>query len=153
MAPVRGRRYSSVQRVAATVLVSALASNGCATTGALLQRESTAVSKEAAAAPQPSATYAHYVRSLPIGSRVNVALRSGERLDAVLIAVEESIVVLMPRTRIPEPERRVAMNEIARIELHASEGMGAGKAILIGVAAGGAAMLTILLITLSAGWD
>ena len=151
MTPLRSRSPATRHLVAATV-ASALALNGCAAREAFL-RQSVGPAASERAAPQPSESYVRYIQSLPIGSRVKVALRSGERLDAVLVAADDSGVLVKPRTRIPEPERRIAMSEIASIELHASEGMGVGKAILIGVAAGGAAILTILLITLSAGWD
>jgi hypothetical protein len=102
---------------------------------------------------QPSESYVKYIKSLPIGSRVQLALRDGERVDAVLVAVDDSGVLLKPRTRIPEPERHIPMTQIATIELYTARGMGVGKAILIGVAAGGAAILTILFVAIATGWD
>jgi hypothetical protein len=56
--------------------------------------------------------------------------------------------MLKPRTRIPEPLRRVPLGDITSIEVEtASGGIGAGKAAAIGVASGAAAFLTLLLVS------
>jgi hypothetical protein len=152
MTLIESRRRRTAHGVVAATIASALAFNGCAARGEFLRQRAVAQSGETTSQP-PSETYVRYIRSLPVGSRVKVALHRGARLDAVLVAADDAGVIVKPRTRIPEPERGIPMSEIASIELHASEGMGVGKAILIGVAAGGGAIPTILFITLATGWD
>jgi hypothetical protein len=148
----RAHTRPPVARSAAIVaMAAALALNGCAARGSFFQEHGTAQARDRLAGPSES--YVKYIKSLPVGSHVKVALRDGERIDAVLVAADDSGVLLQPRTRIPEPERHVDISEIATIELHTSHGMGVGKAILIGVAAGGAAILTILFVAIATGWD
>ena len=85
-----------------------------------------------------------YVSSLPIGSTVKVRLTSGEKFNATLMLVEPTSVVLKPKTRLVEPARTVPIKEIVSIDVVNNSGIGAGKAILIGAAAGAAAFFGIL---------
>jgi hypothetical protein len=81
------------------------------------------------------------------GSQVNVQLRSGQRFRAVLVEAEPDAIVLLPKTRLAVPVQKVRYEEIAALERREA-GTGVGKAVAIGVAAGGAAFLGMLLIAL-----
>jgi hypothetical protein len=113
----RAHTRPPVARSAAIVaMAAALALNGCAARGSFFQQHGTAPARDRLAGPSES--YVKYIKSLPVGSHVKVALRDGERIDAVLVAADDSGVLLQPRTRIPEPERHVDISEIATIEPH-----------------------------------
>ena len=83
------------------------------------------------------------------GSQVNVQLRNGQRFRAVLVAAEPDAVVLLPKTRLAVPVQQVRYEEIAALERRETGGgVGAGKAVAIGVAAGAAVFLGMLLVAL-----
>jgi hypothetical protein len=84
---------------------------------------------------------------LEAGTQVNVELRSGQRFHAVLVRSDAEALVLLPKTRIAVPVQAVRYEEIASLERREG-GVGAGKAVAIGVAAGAAAFLGMLLIAL-----
>jgi len=70
-------------------------------------------------------------------------MRGGERLKAVLFSADEAGVRVKPAARVPEPSRRIAYDQIERIERkrdHVSIGKYAG----IGSAIGAAALLLLL---------
>lgn len=83
------------------------------------------------------------VEQIPIGATVTLRTRDGERLKAVLFSADETGVRVKPATRVPEPSRRIAYDQIERIERkrdHVSVGKYAG----IGSAIGAAALLLLL---------
>ena len=83
------------------------------------------------------------VEQIPIGATVTLRLRDGERLKAVLFSADETGVRVKPATRVPEPSRQIAYNQIERIERkldHVSVGKYAG----IGSAIGAAVLLLLL---------
>jgi hypothetical protein len=81
------------------------------------------------------------------GSQVHVQLRSGQRFRAVLIAADADALVLLPKTRLAVPVQKIRYEEIAALERREA-GTGVGKAVAIGVAAGAATFLGMLLIAL-----
>ena len=81
------------------------------------------------------------------GSQVNVQLHSGQRFRAVLVRADQESLVLLPKTRLAVPVQTIKYEEIAALERREA-GVGAGKAVAIGVAAGAAAFLGMLLIAL-----
>jgi hypothetical protein len=83
------------------------------------------------------------VERIPIGATVKVRTRDGEQLKAVLFSADESGIRIKAATRVPEPSRRIAFDEIERIERdqdHVSVGKYAG----VGSAIGAAVMLLLL---------
>src|SRR3954470_9933253 len=72
-------------------------------------RAQTAVSPEARLARAQ-------VESIPIGATVKLRTRGGERLKAVLLSADETGVRVKPATRVPEPSRRIAYDQIDGIE-------------------------------------
>jgi hypothetical protein len=81
------------------------------------------------------------------GSGIRVLLVDGTRMRAVLLAADDTSIVVKQRTRIPEPQRRIAYADLELLESDTGNGIGAGKAAAIGIGAGAAAFLTLLLIT------
>lgn len=59
-------------------------------------------------------------------------------------------LLLLPRTRVPVPVQPVAYDQIASLERDDARGVGAGKAVALGVASGVAAFLGTLLIVIAA---
>jgi endonuclease III len=83
------------------------------------------------------------VEAIPIGATVTLRTRDGERLKAILFSADEAGIRVKPATRIPEPSRRIAYDQIERIERdqdHVSVGKYAG----VGVAIGAAVLLLLL---------
>jgi hypothetical protein len=80
---------------------------------------------------------------LPIGSLVKVRTRSGERLTAVLFETDATGITVKPRTRIPEPSRRIAFGELERLERD-HDRIHWGRTAAIGAAVGDAVFLTLL---------
>jgi hypothetical protein len=87
-----------------------------------------------------------YASRIEIGSRVKLRLRDGQRVSATLIGATPYDLVIQPRTRIPVPVQHVPYEAIMLLERDDARGMGAGKAVAIGVAAGVGAFLGALLL-------
>jgi hypothetical protein len=86
-----------------------------------------------------------FASRLDVGSRVKLRLRNGQRFSATLIQAAPDDLVIQPRTRTPVPVQRVPYDAIVLLERDDAQGIGAGKAVAIGVAAGVATFLGILL--------
>ena len=81
---------------------------------------------------------------IPIGATVKLRTNDGQRMRAVLMAVDESGILVKPTTRVPEPSRRVPFDRLDgldRFEDHVSF----PKYIGIGAAIAGSVFLTLLL--------
>jgi hypothetical protein len=86
-----------------------------------------------------------YAAQLPIGAPVDVALAGGERFIAALVAVDRDGILLKPSTRIAEPLRHVAFDQLEMLGLHDGPRPGARVgATLLGVGAGAATFLVTL---------
>jgi hypothetical protein len=84
---------------------------------------------------------------LPIGSVVKIRTTSRERLTAVLFVVDDTGITVKPKTRIPEPARRVPYDRIEDLQLDRGT-RGFGKAVGIGAGVGaGVFGLVILMLT------
>ena len=92
-----------------------------------------------------------YAAKLPIGSTVRVRTSDGKRQTAVLAVVDEDGITLEPKTRVPEPPRRVPFDQLQQLELK-QNGNGVVKAIAIGAGIGAATFVGLLMI-LAASWD
>jgi hypothetical protein len=82
---------------------------------------------------------------LPIGSVLKIRTTSRERLTAVLFVVDDAGIVVKPRTRIPEPARRLPYDQIEDLQVDRSRG-GFGKAAAIGAGVGAAVFGFVILI-------
>lgn len=90
-----------------------------------------------------------YIEKLPAGSRMVVTLVNGDRLRGVLMLVDGDDLVIRERKRIPEPPRRLPLEQIADVDLDPN-GWNIGKAIAIGAGAGAAAALGVFFIIIAA---
>lgn len=110
----------------------------------------------AATGPQPgvvdTAAMADYVQRLPAGSKVKVERTDGTSLRGTLMKASGEGIVVQKNTRIPEAPVDIPIARIARVTMEGGGGMGAGKAVAIGIASGVGVFLTILGI-LAASWD
>ncbi len=76
-----------------------------------------------------------FAERVDVGTELNVRLADGRRLRATLVGVSSDAVLLQPKTRIPVPVQAVPYDSIVRLE-PTKRGVGAGKAVAIGVATG-----------------
>ena len=91
-----------------------------------------------------------FAERLDVGSRIKLRMRDGQRVTATLIQASPDALLLQPRTRTPVPVQRVPYDDIVSIERDDQRGIGAGKAVAIGVASGVGAFLGTLLIIIAA---
>jgi hypothetical protein len=87
-------------------------------------------------------------RQLPPAAIVRLQLADGTRLTAVVLVADDDAIVVKPKTRIPEPQRRIPYSTIESLELDTGRGIGAWKAAAIGVGTGAATFVTLLLLTI-----
>ena len=90
-----------------------------------------------------------YITNLPIGTTLTIDLVDGARVTGVILGVEQDVVIVQPKTRLPSPARRVRFDNIAALAPQSS-GLDAGKAIAIGAATGAASFLALFLIVWAA---
>jgi hypothetical protein len=109
------------------------------------------VSQIAAAQASPD-VWRSFAERVEVGSELNVRLNDGQRFRAALVGVRPDAVLLQPKTRIPVPIQAVSYDDILRLE-RARQGMGAGKAIAIGVATGVGAFFATLAVLVAAVGD
>ena len=102
----------------------------------------------AQAAPQDDIWRA-FAQTIDAGARVKVRLHDGQRVTATLIRADPEEMLLQPRTRIPVPVQRIAYEQIALLERDEARGIGAGKAVALGIASGVGAFLGTLLIVIA----
>jgi len=137
-----------------SVLIAMLAVPGCAprwrTTTSPADLPAVARSASGEQTPRAAELWHQVAQRLPPGARVNVELATGARMKGVLLAAENDALVIKPRTRVPESERRVPYASIGTLELDASgSGVGVGKAIAIGIGAGAAAFFGLIVLSLA----
>jgi hypothetical protein len=94
-------------------------------------------------------TWRVFAQQVDVGTRLEIRLDDGHRIVATLIQAGPDSLVVQPRTRVPVPLQRITYDRIASIERNPSGGVGAGKAIAIGVASGVGAFLGTLLILIA----
>ena len=99
--------------------------------------------------PPQSEIWRAFAQKVDVGTRLKVRLDDGQRVVATLIEADADGVLVQPRTRLPVPVQRIAYDRIASLERDDARGMGAGKAVAIGVASGVGAFLGTLLILIA----
>ncbi|HKE85802.1 MAG TPA: hypothetical protein VKB50_18705 [Vicinamibacterales bacterium] len=104
------------------------------------------------AAQAPADIWRSFAERVEVGTELNVRLSDGQRFRATLVAVRPDAVLLQPKTRVPVPIQPVGYGEIVRLE-RTRQGIGAGKAVAIGVATGVGAFFATLAIVLAASLD
>lgn len=107
------------------------------------------------ATPSLAQTYAQgdiwraFAQKIDVGTRLKVRLDDGQRVMAMLIAADADGILVQPRTRVPVPVQRITYDRIVSLERDDRRGIGAGKAVAIGVASGVGAFLGTLLILIA----
>lgn len=124
------------RRLLALMVCSAMLVSGCASaTGGRMARTPSA---------HDAALMASYVRNIPVGSPVRVALVSGRTFTGTLMHADDRTLVVHPKGRIPEAPVEVPMEQVRSVDIHRPSGV--GKVIAIGAAAGAAATLGVMLL-------
>ena len=90
-----------------------------------------------------------FAQKVDVGTRVKLRLDDGQRVVATLIAANADVLLVQPRTRVPVPVQRIGYERIVSLERDDGRGIGAGKAVAIGVASGVGAFLGTLLILIA----
>lgn len=125
--------------------------SGCATAGGMRMA---AAPQTQAAAPRSAAdqaVLAEYVQRLQPGTKVRVDRASGRPVKGTLMKASDTVVVVQPRTRVPEPPIEIPLAEVLAVTPEGSNSV--AKAIGIGAAAGAAAALGTILILIAAFSD
>ena len=100
----------------------------------------------APALAQEADAWRKVAEGIPLGSKVKVQTIEGKRLSGTLMRVDTNEVLVKRNTRRPEPAVVVSYADMSRIEREKDGGgFNIGKAIAVGLAAGGGAMLTLIL--------
>jgi hypothetical protein len=145
-----------MKRTCALVVMAAMICSNCAARGPALRVDrplarpngspaAGLTGNGAAAAGQDPDVWRRYAARLPIGSTVRIGTTDGERLTAVLMIVDDSGITVKPRTRIPEPARRVPFDRLVQLEL-AREGASVARAAAIGGGVGAGVFLGLLML-------
>jgi hypothetical protein len=132
----------------AVVLTAVLIAAGCAAR----PRYSAVPAGPDARAPATRASaelWRQFAAKLPAGTTLSLRTRGGERLTAILIGVDETGIVVSPKTRVPEPVRHIGFDEVAGIDLLRNGGS-LVKAAAIGAGVGAGVFLGLLFLLLQA---
>jgi hypothetical protein len=90
-----------------------------------------------------------FAQKVDVGTRVKLRLDDGQRVVATLIEANAEGLFVQPRTRVPVPVQRIAYQRIVSLERDEGRGIGAAKAVAIGMASGVGAFLGTLLILIA----
>jgi hypothetical protein len=104
------------------------------------------------AAQTSSQIWRSFAEQIEVGTELNVRLNNGRRFRATLVGVRDNAMMVQPKTRIPVPIQAVPYEAVIRIERTRS-GIGAGKAVAIGVAAGVGAFFAVVALFLGVAGD
>ena len=130
------------RRAIAVLLCAAVGATGCATTGGRGVSVAPGADRQAGTRD----VLAEYVRSLAPGSPIKVGRTDGGSARGTLMKVTDQMLILQPRTRIPEPPVQIALNDVLSVTPDSTRGTSLGKAIGIGIAAGAGAALAVFMI-------
>ena len=111
---------------------------------ALMLTTSAAAGERASDRQETGELWRAFVQKVPIGSVVKIRTRDGERLTAIVFVVDEAGMTVKPKTRYPEPARRIAFDRLDNVEVQ-RPGVSYGKAAAIGAGVGASVSLLLLL--------
>jgi hypothetical protein len=135
-----------LKRMLTALLITLVTTSACGPRVRMTATPGRTQSPESGATRSPD-VWRQLAQRVTPGTGVRVVLVDGTRMRAVLLAAEDASIVLKRRTRLPEPEQRIAYGQLEMLEIDSGGGIGAGKAAAIGIGAGAAAFLTLLMIT------
>ena len=104
------------------------------------------------AAQTSSEIWRSFAEKVDVGTELNVRLNNGRRFRATLVGVRDNAMMVQPKTRIPVPIQAVPYEDVMQIERTRS-GIGAGKAVAIGVAAGVGAFFAVVALFMGIAGD
>jgi hypothetical protein len=142
----------NMQRIISLALVATILGSGCALRSAtppalsLAHVQAGAIGR--AADPRDIEDRRKYIEHLPVGTTVRINLADGTGLTGTLMGVEHDVVMVQPRTRLPEAYRRIPLQTIVSLTTESS-GLTASKAMAIGVGTGAASFVALFLIVMN----
>lgn len=89
-----------------------------------------------------------FAEQVDVGTELSVRLNDGRRFRATLVGTRDTAMLVQPKTRIPVPIQAVPFEDVTQIQ-RTKPGIGAGKAVAIGVATGVGAFFGILALMVS----
>lgn len=89
-----------------------------------------------------------FAEQVEVGTELTVRLNDGRRFRATFVGTRDTAMLVQPKTRIPVPIQAVPFEDVTQIQ-RTKAGIGAGKAVAIGVATGVGAFFGILALMLS----
>jgi hypothetical protein len=95
-----------------------------------------------------AAMWRSYASHLPIGSTLAIRTTSGDRLTAILFVVDDTAMTVKPKTRVPEPARRISFDDVDELSLREHR-VSIAKYVGIGAAVGASIFLWFLGVALS----
>jgi hypothetical protein len=104
------------------------------------------------AAQTSSEIWRSFAEKVDVGTELNVRLNNGRRFRATLVGVRDNAMMVQAKTRIPVPIQAVPYEDVMQIERTRS-GIGAGKAVAIGVAAGVGAFFAVVALFMGIAGD
>ena len=134
--------FKRIRHAIVGALCAALATSGCATTHVV--RVSPAPPGDRIA---DRAVMAEYVQKLQTGATVKVERTGRRSVRGVLMKATDHIIVIQPRTRLPEPAIEIPLDAVLAVTLESKSGNSIGRSIAVGAAAGAAVILTMFLIS------
>jgi hypothetical protein len=141
-----------MKRIIALVLTTALVGPGCAqrlaTPAAFSIAHAQARAIRDAADPRDLEDRRKYIEQLPAGTAVLIDLADGTQLKATLIGVEHDIVIVQPRTRLPEAYRRIPLQAIVSLTPESGH-PDMARAMAIGAGAGVASFVVLFTIVMT----
>jgi hypothetical protein len=90
-----------------------------------------------------------FAERMSVGTELNVRLKDGRRMRATLVGTRADAMLIQPKTRVPVPIQEVPYDDVLQLE-RTKPGIGAGKAVAIGVVTGVGAFFGILAIMVGA---
>jgi hypothetical protein len=90
-----------------------------------------------------------FAERVGVGAELNVRLKDGRRVRATLVGTRADAMLIQPKTRVPVPIQEVPYDDVLQLE-RTKPGIGAGKAVAIGVVTGVGAFFGILAIMVGA---
>jgi hypothetical protein len=110
------------------------------------------VTVQAVGAQTSADIWRSFAERVDVGSDVHVRLNDGRHFRATLVAVRSDAMLVQPKTRVPVPIQAVPYEQIVRVE-RTKPGVGAAKAVAIGVATGVGTFFGILALLYGAVGD
>lgn len=99
---------------------------------------------------QAARDWQRMIEALTAGTRLELHLEDGTRVQGTLVTHDADALVLNPHTRIPVAPWRVAYSEIRSVDVKRDGALAPGTKVLIGIGTGaGVAFLTLMILVAS----